>query len=83
MAASEDEETQKNGMVIVLTTIARKGPISIVSAKRLAGVFKACPIYWPGIHFCVDSPGSATNLSLWRMFMRPQERIRFRTHVGK
>jgi hypothetical protein len=83
MAASEDEETQKKGMVRVLTVIGNKHPFNLKAAGKVAAVVNVLPIRWTGIHFCVDNEATANALSLWTILMTPSERVRYRIHVGK
>ena len=83
MAASEDEETQKKGMVRVLNTIGNTNPFNLKAARKIAAILQALPNRCPGIHFCVGNEAIVNALSQWTILMKPSERVRFRTHVGK
>jgi hypothetical protein len=83
MAASEDDETQKKGMVRVLNTIGATHPFNLKAARKIAAVVQALPNRWQAIHFCVGNEAMVNFLALWTILMKPSERVRFRTHVGK
>jgi hypothetical protein len=83
MAASEDEEVQKRGMVGVIIAIGNKQPFNLKDARSVTDMARSVPNYWPSTHFCVENRAMANALALWMGLMRKQERVRHRRHVGK
>jgi hypothetical protein len=51
MAAVEDEETQKQGMVGIAITIGNKQSFQFETARSMCAVAHALPNRWPTVHF--------------------------------
>jgi hypothetical protein len=51
MAASDDEETQKQGMVGTVVTIGNKRSFHLEAARALSALAYALPNRWPSVHF--------------------------------
>ena len=51
LAASEDEEIQKQGMVGIVIMIGNKHPFHLEGSKSMAAAADALPIRWPMVHF--------------------------------
>ena len=51
LAASEDEETQKQGMVGIVITIGNKHPFHLEASRSMSTAADALPIRWPMVHF--------------------------------
>jgi hypothetical protein len=83
MAASEDEETQKKGMVAVVITDGRNRSLNLESARRSPALSQGLPTRWNGVHFGVDNYLTAKAFSLFMVLLESRERARFRKHVGK
>jgi hypothetical protein len=82
MAALEDEETQKRG--IVCLSYAVGAPLLQKSTVfQLSSILRVIPFRVVGIHSCVDDPKMQVVARLATLMMDPRHRVRFRCHCGK
>jgi hypothetical protein len=83
MAAFEDEETQKKGVVLIPYNIGATHAFdrrnSYIHA-RLTGIL---PIRVAGLHGCTQDPRQHTLMSLALNFIGTNMRVRTRIHFGK
>jgi hypothetical protein len=83
MAANEDEETQRKGMVGVVVNIGRSRNYNPSSAKKIPVFLGALPSRWASVHYCTDGNLSTeTMAALVVLFLGSRDRARFRKHVG-
>jgi hypothetical protein len=85
MAASQDEETQKKGIVGVVVNMGenRRGSLDLEAAKKVPVLASAIPVRFACVHFCVDNSLAANALAMFAVLVGSRERVRFRTHMGK
>jgi hypothetical protein len=82
MAALEDEETQKAGIVMVGYNMGpnrimdRKAAFSVQSVKR------HLPCRIGSIHYCYDDFRFRPMMTVAMLIMGPVNRVRFRAHYG-
>jgi hypothetical protein len=86
MAASEDEETQKRGMVGILVNIGKnRGVVTFEgsSTRKLPSLTRSLPFRWAAFHFCVNDAAFFARVAI-EMVMRcaSHVRARFRKHEG-
>jgi hypothetical protein len=84
MAASEDEETQKRGMVGILVNIGKnRVETSEGSAKKLLSMTRSLPFRRAAVHLCVSEAGPCARLAIEIvMLLKPDARARFKIHEG-
>jgi hypothetical protein len=84
MAASEDEATQKRGMVGILLNIGKNRVVTFEgSARKLLSMARSLPIRWAAFHFCVNDAGSCARLAIGIvMLLKSYVRARFKKHEG-
>jgi hypothetical protein len=84
MAASEDEETQKRGIVGILVNIGKNrvvtfGPI----ARKMPSLTRSLPFRWAAFHFCVNDAAFFARVAIDMVTLCTSHvRARFRKHVG-
>ena len=85
MVASQDEETQKKGMVGVVVNMGenRRRSLQIEASKQIPGLALAIPIRFACVHLCVDNNIAANALAMFTILLDSRERVRFRNHMGK
>jgi hypothetical protein len=84
MAASEDEETQKKGMVAVVISDSRNRSLNLETAMRVPALSEGLPTRWTGVHFCVDKNHVTSKVvSVFTVLAGSRMRGRFRKHVGE
>jgi hypothetical protein len=85
MAASQDEETQKKGIVGVVVNMGenRRELLDLEAAKKVPALALAIPLRFACVHFCVDNSLAANALAVFAVLVGTRERVRFRTHLGK
>jgi hypothetical protein len=86
MAASEDEKTQKKGMVAIVVNIGKnRAPVSFApSGRKIQALLSSLPCRFCALHFCVDDPAAATEwISMVMVVLGSRVRARFRIHKGK
>jgi hypothetical protein len=88
MTASEEEETQKKGMVAIVLNIGkhREPPNSAPtrSSRKIAELLSFLPCRFCALHFCVDDPAASTQwISMVMVVLGSSVRARFRIHQGE
>jgi hypothetical protein len=87
MAASEDEKTQKNGMVAILVNIGKNRATRSfgTSVRKIAELLSFLPCRFGAVHFCVDDPAASTQLISMAIFVLGSHRVgaRVRLHKGE
>jgi hypothetical protein len=84
MAASEDEETQKRGMVGIFVNIGEnRVETSEWSAKKLLSMVRSLPFRKAAFHFCVNDTGSCARVAIEIVTRCTSHvRARFKIHQG-
>jgi hypothetical protein len=80
MAANEDEETQKKGMVAVLVNIGKNRVVNFVPSGKLPALTRSLPNRWAALHFCVDDIASSALVAITMLMVGSRARARFRKH---
>jgi hypothetical protein len=88
MAASEEEETQKKGIVGVIVNIgANRAPVAVsfaTSGRKTPALLSSLPCRLCALHFCVDDPAASTErISLLMVLLGSRVRARSRIHKGE
>jgi hypothetical protein len=87
MAASEDEVTQKKGMVAIFVNIGKNRVLSFVanSSRKIQALTRSLPFRYSAHHSCVDDTSAATTAVAWIVMMVAGARVRarFRKHEGE
>ena len=84
MAASEDEVTQKKGMVSVFINIGKNRAVSFVSRGwKIQTLITSLPSRYSAHHFCVDDTSAATSSAFAAFMVGARVRARFRKHEGE
>ena len=84
MAANEDEETQKKGMVAVFLRIGKNRAMDFVPrGKILPALTRALPFRYSAIHFCDDDTNSSQMITIPLLVVASHVRARFRIHKGE
>jgi hypothetical protein len=82
VAALEDEEAQKKGLVLISyavdNTIQRQSV-----ALQMASIFSALPMRVVGVHICVNDPTVQSFARVLSLVFESRLRLRIRTHCGK
>ena len=81
MAANEDEETQKKGMVGITLRIGKNR--AIPRGKILPALTRALPFRYSAIHFCDDDTNSSQMITIPLLVVASHVRARFRIHKGE
>jgi hypothetical protein len=84
MAASEDEETQKRGMVGVLVNIGKNRVVTFgPSARKIPSLTRSLPFRWAAFHFCVNDAAFFARLAIDMVTLCASHvRARFKKHEG-
>lgn len=84
MVMTEDEETQKKGVVFVffVAGLSSKEPFDREYGWKLGRVMNALPTRLEGIHVCSDSMFVSTVVSIAKFSLNLFNRLRVRTHYG-
>jgi hypothetical protein len=89
MAASEEEETQKKGIVGIIVNIgAKRAPAAVSfapsSGRKTPALLRSLPCRLCALHFCVDDLAASTKrISLLMVLLGSRVRARFRIHKGE
>ena len=84
MAALEDDETQKNGFVLISFNLGSNPVIDPYSfTKKLGGLEKALLGRTVGIHYCYDNMILRPFIALFMLVVGRHVRARFRPHYGE
>ena len=83
MAATEDEETQKKGVVAVVVKIGKHLKYSLESGRMAPSLSAGLPFRLASIHFCLDNYAAAISVALAAFLAGNHERLRSRSHMGK
>jgi hypothetical protein len=88
MAASEDEETQKKGMVGIIVNIGKNRVVrSFVPTRgslKIAALLSSLPCRFCALHFCVDDPAASTKrMTVLMVVLGSRVRARVRIHKGE
>jgi hypothetical protein len=83
MAALEDEETQKNGFVIIAYYVGSRKQVDRRGSYNIARLSWMLPMRAVGLHGCTDDPRQCTLMNLTRMIIGTYMRFRSRIHFGK
>jgi hypothetical protein len=84
MAALEDENVQKYGLVHVLYDIGLKQH-DVIYADLLTSIHiirDGLPFRLPALHYCFDKPMMRGAMSLLQTMISKNQRLRFRAHFG-
>jgi hypothetical protein len=81
---SEDEETQKKGMVVVYIANNSEAQLDNTYAWKAAVASRSQPMRVEAMHFCMDNAKSGwrTLFDTIKMAMHPFLKVRVKTHVG-
>jgi hypothetical protein len=84
MAASEDEETQKRGMVGIFVNIGKNRVATFEgSARKLLSLTRSLPFRWAAFHFCVNDAAFFSRLAIDMVTLcTSHARARFKKHEG-
>jgi hypothetical protein len=87
MAASEDEETQKKGMVSIVVNTQKNRAVSFApnGFGKIPAMARSLPIRQSALHVCVDyaSASSSAFAAIVMLIVTSRIRARFRKHVGE
>jgi hypothetical protein len=88
MAASEDEETQKKGIVGIIVNIGKnRAPRSVAPTRgtwKIAALLSSLPCRFCALHFCVDDPAASSQwISMLMVTLGSRVRARVRIHKGE
>jgi hypothetical protein len=85
MAALEDEDTQRKGIVSVLYNIelAKPEPEYPDLLKNSHMINDAVPFRNVAVHYCYDSASLRPAMTLYQLVVSGNIRLRFRAHYGK
>lgn len=83
LAASEDEEVQRNGLVLVaINTGPRRNTFDMSVGLNMTPMFTWLPIRYAGAHFCIDNISKYAMLSFVKYMIGNHIRVRCRVHYG-
>ena len=86
MAASEDEVTQKKGMVSIFVNIGKNQAVSFVTKSwKIEALITSLPSRYSAHHFCVDDTSAASSAfaAIIVLMVGARVRARFRKHEGE
>jgi hypothetical protein len=85
MAALEDEDTQRKGMVSVLYNIelGKAEPDYPELLKNSHMINDALPFRNVAVHYCYDSASLRPAMTLYQLVVSGNIRLRFRAHYGE
>ena len=83
LAAAEDEETQKRGLIGMLYFTNALPLIQKLHQRRGPRLFDWLPIKLVGVHFCYDDARFRILQALLLLMMGKERRVRVRMHEGK
>jgi hypothetical protein len=83
MAALEDENTQKAGMVIVGYNMGPKRALDRQAVWGIQKLRRVLPMRVVGMHYCYDDFKMRPMMTLAMLVMGSHGRMRFRAHYGK
>lgn len=89
MAALEDEQTQKNGIVFAIFSIgdALRKPFDAEAIMQTSKLYNALPMRFGGIHWCFEEKNASilfpSPITIVQLTMGLKYRARFRAHNGK
>ena len=82
MAALDDVETQKNGFVLVIYLLGKKGEPDREMAWKTSALNNVLPIRVTAVHICLDDQHFKGLMSLILYAMGSLLRVRARCHSG-
>ena len=85
MAMSDDEETQKKGVVSIMFACMladERESFDKAYAWKLPGLMRALPVRQEALHLCHDSLVSVAIISIFKLSASLFHRLRIRTHYG-
>jgi hypothetical protein len=84
MVQSEDEETQRKAVVVVVYTIQQTPSQSIDRkfAWKVPGLLEGLPLRYEAMHFCHDSSTWLPVFSVFKFACSLFTRLRVREHIG-
>lgn len=82
MTALEDEQTQKNGIVLVGYNIGPKRTVDVKAVFAVQGVKRYLPLRIGSIHYCYDDMKFRPMMTVAMLIMGVTNRIRLRGHYG-
>ena len=83
MALSEDEKTQKLGMIVaMITTGKNKGNYNFQILNKMCLMLRALPVRFAAVHMLSESVAQANSLNIITAFLQDRDRVRFRSHAG-
>lgn len=85
MAAADDVETQKKGVVAVVYAVGKSHGAKYGSGSTWKGskLISALPARIDGVHICYDSLIWLPSISIIKVSVNLFTRLRIRTHYGK
>jgi hypothetical protein len=84
MAHSEDEDTQRKAVVVVVYTV-QQTPSQSIDRKftwKLPWLLESLPLRYEAIHFCHDSSTWLPVFSVFKLAAGLFTRLRLREHIG-
>ena len=82
LAAAEDEETQKRGLIGMLYFTDALPLIQQLYRRQGPRLFDWLPIKLVGVHFCYDDPKFRILQAVLLLMMGKERRVRVRIHEG-
>jgi hypothetical protein len=64
MAATDDERTQKLGMILAMITIGNEQPVNFETLKKMRLLLQALPVRFAAVHFLHEALVKARALNL-------------------
>jgi Na+/H+ antiporter NhaC len=84
MAAGEEEETQKKGMVAIIVNIGKNRAVNFAhSSRRITAMTSWLPCRLSALHFCVDDTASSAVAAVAMLMLGSRVRARVRKHEGE
>jgi hypothetical protein len=80
MAAVEDEDAQRKGVVAVMYNLRI---FKTEGVKKVYTVTDSLPMRHAAVHYCFDSPSLQPAMSVFKLLASGNVRMRFRSHFGK
>ena len=83
LAACEDDETQKSGLVVVAYFVEVLQKLDPDMMRRASAMFDWFPVRVTGLHFCVNNPILFRGISVFAASLNTSSRARIRAFSGK